>query len=53
MPMFLDWANEIDPYATATTATSTQFIIPNADGLTSTVFNGSGFTYDPITHTSD
>ena len=48
----LDWGREIDPFATATTATTTKWVIPNADGLTSTVFNvanGNSFTYDPTT----
>ena len=45
----LDWRYEIDPFA-ATQGTSTTWIVPNSDGLTSTVFNGGGFTYDPTSH---
>ena len=50
----LNWDREIDPFATAVTANTTQWVIPNADGLTSTVFNAanpatSSFTYDPTT----
>ena len=48
----LNWDREIDPFATAITATTTKWVIPNADGLTSTVFNvsnGSSFTYDART----
>ncbi len=47
----LNWDREIDPFATATTASSSQWIIPNADGLTSTVFNSANasFVYDART----
>ena len=44
-----DWRHAIDPFA-ATQGTSTQWIVPNSDGFTSTVFNGGGFTYDPVSH---
>jgi VCBS repeat-containing protein len=46
----LNWADEIDPFAAPTQATPTKWVIPNSDGLTWTVFNGGGFTYDAISH---
>jgi Ca2+-binding RTX toxin-like protein len=46
---FLDWKQEINPLAAAT-GSSTTWIVPNLDGLTSTVFTGTNFTYDPISH---
>jgi VCBS repeat-containing protein len=47
-PEYLNWQHEIDIFA-ATQGTTTQWIVPNYDGLTSTVFTGTNFTYDPIT----
>ena len=44
---FLSWKNQIDP-AAALAGSSTKWIVPNRDGLTSTVFLGTGFTYDPV-----
>ena len=44
---FLDWRQGIDPFG-ATEGSSTQWSIPNIDGQTSTVFTGTGFTYDPV-----
>jgi VCBS repeat-containing protein len=51
----LEWNREIDPFAaaSATNISGTKWIMPNSDGLTSTVFvaaNGSSFTYDATTH---
>jgi len=46
---YLDWQGEINPLA-ATQASPTQWIVPDSDGLTSTVFTGTGFTYDPTSH---
>ncbi len=48
-----DWNHEVDPFAAPTQASATlptKWVIPNTDGLTSTVFNGGGFTYDATTH---
>ncbi len=47
---YLDWSHVIDPYAATNEGTSATWIVPNSDGLTSTVFNGGGFTYDPTSH---
>jgi VCBS repeat-containing protein len=44
---FLNWNHQIDPFSAATTASSTRWVLANADGLTSTVFSGADFTYDP------
>src|SRR5262245_11562107 len=50
-----DWAEIIDAFGAPTTHTTTQLVLLNTDGLTSTVINGTGFTYDvngfPITGT--
>ncbi len=48
-PQYADWQYQIDPLR-ASQGSSTEWIVPNSDGLTSTVFTGTGFTYDPITH---
>jgi Ca2+-binding RTX toxin-like protein len=45
----LGWRHEIDPFH-ATQGSSTQWTVPNLDGLTATVFAGTGFTYDPTSH---
>ncbi|MFM9847212.1 MAG: calcium-binding protein, partial [Hyphomicrobiaceae bacterium] len=45
----ISWSSIIDIFATATTATTTSFVVPNSDGNTSTQFQGSSFTYDPST----
>ena len=42
----LNWNKIIDAFGTPTKATPTQLVLPNRDGLTSTVINGTGFTYD-------
>src|SRR6185436_4931083 len=44
----LEWKNQIEPLA-ALAGSSGRWIVPNRDGLTSTEFLGTGFTYDPIT----
>ena len=44
--IFLSWKHEIRPLSTPTVHTDTQYVLANADGLTSTVFTGTGFTYD-------
>ena len=49
VPEFQDWRQEINPLS-ATQGTPTQWTVPNGDGLTSTVFTGTGFTYDPTSH---
>ena len=41
------WSNIIDPFRMPTETGGTRFVIPNSDGVTSTVINGSGFTYGP------
>ena len=46
---YLEWVNEINPL-TAVQGTSTQWIVPNIDGFTSTIFTGTGFSYDPASH---
>ena len=45
---YLNWPREINPFA-ATQGSATTWIVPNNDGLTSTVFIGTGFTYNPAT----
>ena len=45
---YLSWRHEINPYA-ALQGSATTWVIPNSDNLTSTVFIGTGFTYDPTT----
>jgi hypothetical protein len=45
--IFLFWRQQIGVFGTPTAETPTQMVIPNMDGLTSTIFNGTGFTYDP------
>ena len=45
---YLSWHLEINPFA-ATQGSATTWIVPNNDGLTSTVIIGTGFTYDPAT----
>jgi Ca2+-binding RTX toxin-like protein len=45
----LSWNSIIDAFGTPSTKTSTQVVLPNRDGLTSTVLNGTGFTYNSIT----
>src|SRR5689334_9647996 len=44
--IFIDWSQIIDPFAFPTTQTTTQLVLNNVDGLTQTVINGTGFTYD-------
>src|SRR5262245_12094741 len=41
----LEWSNEIN-IDNSTTESSLKFTLANLDTFTSTVFNGSGFTYD-------
>jgi len=45
----ISWQHTIDPFATPTTHTSMTYIVPNADGFTQTVYQGSSFAYDAIT----
>ena len=47
--IYLSWNNIIDAFGTPTTQTATKFVLPNRDGLTSTILNGSGFSYDNVT----
>ena len=50
---FLDWRQVVDPlHATQGSAATnaTTWIVPKFDGLTSTVFTGTGFTYDATSH---
>jgi hypothetical protein len=44
-----DWGHDINIFGT-TQGTPTQWTVPNYDGLTSTVFNGGGITYDTASH---
>lgn len=41
------WSNVIDPFRMPTETGGTRFVIPNSDGVTSTVINGSDFVYGP------
>lgn len=44
------WSDLINPFATPQTTSATVYRINNSDGLTSTVFTGTGFTYDGQGH---
>ena len=50
MPQFESWGQNIQPLSVPTSATATQYVLLNADGFTSTVFSGTGFTYDINNH---
>lgn len=41
------WSNIIDPFRMPTETGGTRFVIPNSDGVTSTVINGNDFVYGP------
>jgi VCBS repeat-containing protein len=45
---YQDWGKNIDPFA-ALAGSATAWVLPNRDGLTSTMFVGTGFTYDAVT----